>query len=166
MTRSSKQLRGTAYHEAGHAVAAFTQRVGIRRVTIVPEADTLGHMLRRKFSKSFRPDLRMTPHVRERIEAAVICLMAGGLAEAKAMGRRNHVGAQGDRQQAVDLASYVCFPPDELEAYLSWLHIRTRGLLDNARTWQAVELLAGELLAKQSLSGRAVLENIKRGLGG
>lgn len=43
--RHSK-LKATAYHEAGHAVAAFLLHRGFRRVTIVPGEGFLGQLLK------------------------------------------------------------------------------------------------------------------------
>jgi ATP-dependent Zn protease len=48
---------GTAYHEAGHAVAAYELRLPFRYVTIIPDEEkmTLGHIIYRGFGPDFHP---------------------------------------------------------------------------------------------------------------
>jgi hypothetical protein len=46
---SRAQLKATGIHEVGNAVMAYLQRVPFRRVSIVPEKDTLDHVLLSKW---------------------------------------------------------------------------------------------------------------------
>ena len=86
-------LQATAYHEAGHAVVSMELGRGFRKVTIVPSGDTLGHCRNTPWGKT-QPDVdAYSPRARGRIETAIIILFAGGLAEGKFCGRRNHRGA-------------------------------------------------------------------------
>jgi ATP-dependent Zn protease len=48
----AKRLRETAYHEAGHAVAAFRLRVAFRYVDIIPEGDQLGAVVHYQWVRS------------------------------------------------------------------------------------------------------------------
>ena len=56
-TRTLRQREVTAYHEAGHAVAAFLEGRPIDFVTILPQEDTLGSVTHPPIGKWFRPDL-------------------------------------------------------------------------------------------------------------
>ena len=88
MTTKKKRERDlqTAYHEAGHAVASrLTEpRTRFKYVTINPDPDkdTLGHCAS-EWGKNFQPDVEMNKVTRERVEAHVISLYAGGNSRAK-----------------------------------------------------------------------------------
>ena len=60
-TTRSKRLATVAYHEAGHAVAAFIRGIKTPKVTIVPEpGKSLGRLVW-YLGRSFHPDLRRQP---------------------------------------------------------------------------------------------------------
>jgi ATP-dependent Zn protease len=155
-TRHPAQLQATAYHEAGHAVAAFWHRLNFRHVTIEPGDDSLGHMLHVKLRDSFRPDIEVTPAVRDRLERGVVVCYAGPTAERKFTGRHNHVGAGGDRHNALVLGGYVGGEGKALEAYMRWLWIRAETLWDFAPRWKQVEAVAAGLLNRTTLTAREV----------
>jgi hypothetical protein len=101
-------LEATAYHEAGHAVAAFQLRVGIGRrgVSIVPNEDWSGfaHTLK---GFSGRPDIERTGQMRLGAEKRAIVSFAGEAAQRRfrPMSVRRHHGAI-DRGHAIDLMNY------------------------------------------------------------
>lgn len=82
--------RKTAFHEAGHAVEAYTLHVPFRSVSIRPEADSLGHVL---FDK--RPEWLETEsnvyeggRAMEWLRRSAQISLAGQIAEAILAGRR------------------------------------------------------------------------------
>src|SRR5437016_2249213 len=97
-------LQRTAYHEAGHAVAASWLRVPFRYVTIVPDEQdgSLGHIRFTALSKDFGPDIESGSKVRRVLEPRIMVGLAGCAAEAKLVGRYNWVGAHRDWRYAVD----------------------------------------------------------------
>src|SRR5687768_10085396 len=108
MKRNEKQNATTAYHEAGHAIAAWHLDLKFKHVTIIPEEESLGHLLHSKPPKWFRPDIEDTDRIRMRGERHIIVSLAGQIAEAKYRGRRPSWGMDGDNQIAVDMASRFC----------------------------------------------------------
>lgn len=64
---SPSQLRKTAYHEAGLAVAAMHLERRIRKVTIVEGEDYLGAVLYERW-RNFHPHIDLTPNTRDRLE--------------------------------------------------------------------------------------------------
>jgi hypothetical protein len=149
-SKSTKALAATAYHEAGHAVASFSLGRTVRRVSIVPDGFYLGHC-RHAAQPSFRPDMMADTKARLRAETEIVILLAGGIAEKKFAGRCNYVGASYDHDNAVDLAVHVTGDDAEAAAYLNWLSIRTRNLIE--REWAAVRAIADQLLTDRRLSG-------------
>ena len=80
----------TAHHEAGHDVAARHTGRTFRHVTIRPADDSLGHVLYRRFSRGFRPDVNHSPRVVATIERQVLIGLAGMATERKFRGRQRH----------------------------------------------------------------------------
>src|SRR5207249_5237329 len=78
--------------------------------------------------------------VRLRLEEECIVLLAGGIAEKRATGRYNHVGARSDREKAADLALHVGGDDRGASAFLKWLSLRAEGLV-NVR-WRGIEAVA------------------------
>ena len=146
-----KWLERVAYHEAGHAVAAFEQGVPFEEVTIIPEGGMSRHLRRGDFGRTFRPDAR-AGRGREQIEADIIVTFAGPAAEAKFGGRRNLVAARGDSASAAKLAAQVCTSHEEVVAYVEWLTIRAVKLIAGRPQWKAVQAVAASLLENHEIS--------------
>jgi ATP-dependent Zn protease len=151
--------RGTAYHEAGHAVAfEINRRVPrVRRATIVPNPHdaTLGHVLHWKPPSRLRPDVEVTGRDQLWLQERIVCSLAGAIAERRATGRYDHIGAQSDREAALDCALYVtngC--TGEASALLRWLSMRAENLIEGH--WTEVSAVADALLKEQTLSGARV----------
>jgi len=116
-----KELEKTAYHEAGHAVAAFEMKRSFRHVTIEPDEESLGHIMFTKFRDSFRPDIDSYSKIRNPLEKAIITALAGPIAEQIFSGRKNLIGAGGDFHNASEYADYLCGSREESEAFIKWL---------------------------------------------
>lgn len=150
--------RATAYHEAGHAVATyFLGRAGrVKRVTIVPDPkqDTLGCMHHAGARRRFRPDIDWDGATRLRLEAEIMILLAGGIAEARATGPRAPGGCTRDDEHAADLALYAGASERQADPFLKWLEIRTEELI--ATRWAQVEAVAAALLRRGTLDEHAL----------
>lgn len=164
---TSKKLECTAYHEAGHAVAAYRQHLRFRYVTIKPDEndDSLGHLLHRAFDKRFRPDIALTPKMVESIEKHIVNCFAGPIAEKKFTGRWNHTGASSDNAAAANLASYVHGHPKVIEAYLAYLHEAAAALVELDQNWQAITAVAVALPERSTLKRSEVIEAIEQAWG-
>jgi Peptidase family M41 len=153
-------LECVAYHEAGHAVAAYNLKRRFNYVTIIREDDTLGQCRFTPY-KNFRPDIYSDNKTKARVEQAIVMLFAGAAAENKLAGKRNRAGEDDDFQKAVNLAASQCGSDEEVGAYLNWLWVRTRVLLDLPWLWAAVEALAQELLKYRKVSYQKACKIIK-----
>ena len=160
MTRKhSKQLIATAYHEAGHAVAAHFLKIPITKVTIEPDDDSLGHVRRKNLPRPVYEALRsggLTLHMIDKIERNIIMPLAGGAAERRHRGRSNYVGSWQDRDRVVDFVDRLSASGEEASAYYRLQLVRARGLIESK--WYAVEAVAQALLAATTLTG----EDVKR----
>lgn len=159
------QLERIAYHEAGHAVAAFETGVSIRRVTIVPGREYRGRVFQRALSKSFREKVSAGPQTRERIrlENLIIVRYAGAMAEKVAFGRVDRwVGKNSDMNGSADLLTHLADDEKEQGAYANWLWERTRVLISYWATWPGVEALARELLQSRTIKGPLAREIFRK----
>jgi hypothetical protein len=161
------RIERTAYHEAGHAVAAYLRRLRFTNISIIPDRGTLG---RCEFSEApVIIDLKThsIARARRRIETLIIVSLAGIVAEHLLTGRHNWRGAQADLQDAARYAAYVTGSDDELGAYLRWLSEHTKMLLSAPPCWLAVRQLAAVLIEDRRLGERRaraiIAEALKRG---
>lgn len=165
MARKTLRLERTAYHEAGHAVAAFLMRRRVLSVTIVPDEDagSLGHN-RYGVLPNIHPDYEIDSRTVRVIEREIVVSLAGWAAEARldASARReaSYLGDD-DWHKAYDLATYVTGSPEEMEAYVNWLWVRAKYMIALPPQWAAVKGLASDLLERRRIGGRRVREVIK-----
>ena len=163
-----KPSEATAYHEAGHAVAAHQLRVGIGRrgVSIVPNEGWHGfaHSLK---GFSGEPDIERTVKMRLGAEKRAIVLFAGEAAQRRFRPlsvRRYHAAT--DRTHAVDLMSYFVASDRELDAYLKWLHIRAEAFVESPVNSKMIEAVAKALMDRKRLTAGEVkgicLEELRR----
>jgi hypothetical protein len=185
----TKALWRTAYHEAGHAVTAWTLDLGVKMVTIAPTEDTLGHVLvRRHMTSRLADQVRydLTPGRRDLVERKVLVSLAGMEAERRHSGRRRLSGAglyrlppdqrdeysakaggrvdfvcgEGDFLNAIDLLALLTSEGTaEFDAYLAWLSERTKTLL--VARWGLVERVAAALVEHRTLDGDGFIDALE-----
>lgn len=136
----------TAYHEAGHAVAALALGRPVQRVSVLPDRQRLGLC---QFGKGvFRPS-------EDWLEREILISLAGIAAEARHTGHYAWDGAARDcqyvRQLAVQRAG-----ERQAERLERRLLAKAEHLLAQEGHWRAVELIAAELLRRGVISGRTV----------
>jgi len=165
--RRPSRIERTAYHEAGHAVAAYLRRLRFTNISIVPYRGTLG---RCEFSEApviVDLNAHSIERARRRIETLIIVSLAGGVAECLLTGRHNWRGARADLHDATHYASFVTGSDDELGAYVRWLWEHTRMLLNAPPCWLAVRQLAVVLVEDRRVGERRareiITEALKRG---
>ena len=145
----------TAYHEAGHAVAAWRRRIAIKAVTIRPERGQYhGAVL---FRSSRFPGLDPSEQWAER---RIVAALAGPLAQRRFAPRTvRGWHSEADYQFAAELALRTQGSGKLATAWLAWLQISTEALVE--ANWRHIESVAGALLAGETLSGSEVVETIQ-----
>jgi ATP-dependent Zn protease len=157
MKRRTKALESTAYHEAGHAVAAYAHGVRTKALSIVPDGDSKGRHEQHPYFGGINLEFDSSPRAQRRVENMVLVCLAGPAAQRRfnTKGfRRYH--ADHDWRQAIDLLSYLVGSNKELEAYLRLIDIRARAFVETAPRWIQINRLAQNLLDRQTLTGPEV----------
>lgn len=154
------QKQSTAFHEAGHAVAAFFLgfSVGRRGVTIIPDKikDNLGaaHVL---LQLRERPDVAISPGTHVRIENHAVVCLAGDAAQRK-LHPRSHYRAQSDQDQALELLDYISGSNEILCARFKVARLQAQALV-NLR-WKEITAVATALLERKTLTRDEVRQAI------
>ena len=128
-------------------------------VSIERDGDSFGRTFYNYAAPWLEEDKLPDGRERGRVEAYVLCYLAGAEAEARFAGRRDRVGATGDLESAAECAWQVVLSEEELEVYLRWLVVRARHLV--GLYWSSVEALAKKLLRTQNMSVREVNQAIQ-----
>jgi hypothetical protein len=164
-SRNAKRLEATAYHEAGHAVMAWSLRVRVDKVSICPEGDSLGHCSHEKIVRGRNPELDDSLRRRDQYEKDILVALAGGIAQRLFNCRSwRRLYVEGDWRKAARLAFNINGSSEQADAYLRWLEIRAKDTISSKRMWPLVKALARELLLKRKLSRDEVLAVIQRTL--
>jgi hypothetical protein len=143
----------TAYHEAGHAVVALALGRPVHRVSVLPDRERLGQCA---FARgAFRP-------TDDWLEREILIALGGLAAEARHTGSYAWDEAGFDRLYVRRLAVQRAGErqADRLERRLL---AKAEHLLARAAHWRAVELIAGELLCRGTISGRAARHLFEQG---
>jgi ATP-dependent Zn protease len=144
---------GTAYHEAGHAVVALSLGRPIQRVSILPDGQRLGQC---EFGKAvFRPS-------EDWLEHEILIALGGIAAEARHTGNYAWEGAVHDRRHVRRLAIQRA-GERRAERLERRLLAKVENLLTDEGYWQAVELIAAELMRCGTISGRVARHLFHRG---
>lgn len=151
-------LVGTAYHEAGHAVAACVLGVAIAIVALGPERHAEEDSVSGYIRFGPRPnDLALTPEdppTLELIEQHVIIDHAGWPAQERATGVKAGIGRIYDETRSHEVLSRLI--PDETERRAFLARAEARALQIVTEHWPAVEAVAKALLLQRRLSGDQV----------
>jgi hypothetical protein len=145
----------TAFHEAGHVVAAWRRGFKIYSVTIVPTSEFRGHLQHANPLRGIHLDYDGSPRARLRAEAGIIVCLAGPEAQRRHSPRswRSYHGAR-DHEKAADLAMSLNGSDEAANAYLDWLAIVTRDEI--ALLWPLVKKAAHALVARRTLTAAVV----------
>ena len=146
------ELVATAYHEAGHAVVALALGRPVHRVTVRPTADRLGQC---EFKKG-----RHQP-TDDWLEDEILISLAGLAAEARATGVYERAGAVRDLRFARSLMLQRASKRG-LDRYERRMLAKVENLLADDGHWRAVEAIAAELVAKETISGRQALHLLEQ----
>src|SRR5713101_6138541 len=127
-----------AYHEAGHAVVALALGRPVRRVSVLPDREQLGHC---EFGKGvFRPS-------EDWLEREILIALGGIAAEARHTGDYAWDAADRDRQYVRQLAMRRA-GERQAERLERRLLAKAEHLLAQEGLWRAVKLIAAELLQR------------------
>ena len=153
----------TLYHEAGHAVMALLQNVGVKSVTVESTDEYLGLTSHYPIGDWFRPDLDRSPRIADKIDRHVRTSLAGMAAQRVWATGRNDLpdhwdkeveqGGQSDTRSAINLADYRTRATDE---YLQWMQREVDLLLSIESNWKAVEALAAALKKMPRLTAKEI----------
>ena len=135
----------TAYHEAGHAVAALALDRPVVKVSILADRDRAGICF---FGKAaFRPS-------EDWLEREVLIALAGLAAEARQTGEYNRDAAARDLRYARQLSVQRAGNDRQAERLERRLLSKAEHLLERGSYWSAVERIAAALLRAGEISGR------------
>jgi Peptidase family M41 len=153
----SKDKEIIAYHEAGHAVAAYILRRRFHYVTVKPEGDAGGHMrevLIPSMAK-WTDSLGWPERYRARLEKQAMISLAGAVALELITGDPQWLRASKDQDQAIDMVMALSEgSADEAGPYCDWLTARVRSLLGQAHYLRAIKALAYSLLIEETVDYR------------
>ncbi len=153
--RKAAQLVATAYHEAGHAVAAYFLDLPFQEVHIVAAKDSLGKLEQEPVCFDLYPREQA---ILDELEKRVIKAFAGIVAEARHTGRLNWKYGIDDFDQAFDLA--ICRHSegslDEVDAFLKYTWVRTGEFVRHPFHWTAVVATAKALISRRRLTREEV----------
>jgi ATP-dependent Zn protease len=127
----NKEEKATAYHEAGHALAAYRFGHYGGRITIVPNGDRVGRSLSEAEWGDGSTDIEQ-----------IIVLFAGLASESKYNADANKLGSSDDDEKAADLLERT----NETE---SSLRKKAKELID--KNWQIIEAIAEKLFIHKTL---------------
>jgi hypothetical protein len=175
-----------AYHEAGHAFAAFHFGIDFEYVTILPdpERNTLGYVrfspqpaedadalltgdvARRLLDAGLSEDevrrfLDAGPsedEERRRAEHMILVDASGNAAQSIYADRPIHWGYHGDALNSFHSASDVTGDPDERQAYMDWLWLSARSLVRMPMHWHMIDALAHALLERETITAATARE--------
>jgi ATP-dependent Zn protease len=146
-----QELRGTAYHEAGHAVADYISGRGVAHVTIIPkDNDYYGLCTARDWPSRVLDTWQ--------VEADVVSRLAGPEAEALLPSLSSELDGEDLELAFLDVLLLTDEREEEALALLGRLVVRAKQLV--ADHWPAVEAVAAALLAEKELSGERAHELI------
>jgi hypothetical protein len=165
---ASRQLKATAFHEAGHAVAALALGFSVKVATIEPGSDpetgrpSSGHIEYdpQEILRGAEQDVRRLA-VETLIKRQAIVSFAGPAAQAIARpGTRIRAGAIGDHEHIARTIGLLCRDMESEKALRRWCENEARGLV-KAR-WSHIEAVALALLERRTLAGANVAEIVAR----
>jgi len=147
----SRSLTSTAYHEAGHAAAAWHLGRAVRWASIVETEDYLGSIRKYRQPSHKRVEYDDSPKLVAQIENSILICYAGPLAQRRKFPRsRWRLSGSRDFEQAADLFTHICDADQKSQYHHSALLWRRAELLVKLLEPE-IARLAAELLRASTL---------------
>ena len=163
--KRTKALESAAYHEAGHAVAAWHCGVRTKSLSIVPESDSAGRHVRHPYFGGLKLEIDSSPRAQRRVENMALVCCAGPAAQRRFDPKRfRSYHAQGDWYEAMNLLSYLTNDDEVLMAHFKLIELRARKLIALPSVWSLIEAVARALLERRHLTGKEVRAIISDGM--
>ncbi len=164
-------IEEVAYHEAGHAVAHFVNRVRFVEIRIVLANEELGRVVVAAPPKWYRPDIDSSEsspnYLRSRffMERLVIGSMAGHIAQHRYAQRPPELETYRYDLEAsfADVCRWVG-SDHAAEAYLKFLWEMARDLVDMDVYWAAIKAVAAALLERKTIKYRDASKLIREAM--
>ena len=145
----------TAVHEAGHAVVAFVLGRPVHDVSIRARGRFAGLCKFQKGKGKPTDDF---------VDREMQISLAGVAAEIRHLGKADVRGAQSDLMRAMELAMVRSGAQERAERLVRRTLNKALHLLDQPGRWPAVLVIMDELIAKETISGRAVRHAVEEAL--
>jgi hypothetical protein len=153
MTRTpTKREWSTAYHEAGHAVSAWHYGFRLKRISIVEDAESLGHC---EYAKSLgKVDFAyLTLAKEQKIHNRIISGFAGGLAQRRFNPRSyRHVSSRSDEEVIVRLVASLANVDSVATALYAYLRAIAETVVEVR--WALIQVVAKELVERRVFDGK------------
>jgi ATP-dependent Zn protease len=149
--RKGMSREATAYHEAGHAVAAWYLGYRPATASILAGDDSAGQVRHENPFPGINFEFDGSDWTRLKIERAIMICLAGPIAQRRhrrTSWRRWHGAA--DYAAASELALRAYGSGEIANAFLKWLDFRAKSLVENH--WSAIERVAISLLKHATLT--------------
>lgn len=163
MSRTTKALQSTAYHEAGHAVAAWHSGKKTHQLILSRRACSHGGLNLAPYYMVLKNTEFASPELQQRVSDSALVLLAGPAAQRRFNPRGyRHQHGETDIAHVGALISYLSPVAHlRLSDYAKLLETRAHNMVRAPRLWAAIELLADRLLKYGNLSGGEVCEMIR-----
>jgi ATP-dependent Zn protease len=149
-----KALEKTAYHEAGHIVAAYLMGHELTSVTIIPSENALGVAKSHPFTDDFDVEKFSLYDIKDYnlLFKLLVSSCAGQVAAHIASGRKDKIGCYDDYEQVTELMFKFNLDDEMIKSLYKSSEIYTRQILEYQEVWELVESIAKKLLVKKELN--------------
>lgn len=154
--RGSMDRKATAYHEAGHAVAAMESRVRLSSVSIIPDDESYGHCTYSIPWLERSPEIENVYKWRYRLENLAVVALSGVAAQELYLGGEPEHGFENDVDNALDYLNHLSGSDEELRAYFEWIRQRAMVLVSKPVNAAVIGGLAKALLEREELDQEVV----------
>jgi hypothetical protein len=138
-------IQATAFHQAGHAVAALYHQLPFEQI-VLDAQDCLGVSLLEQYTLAGWEN-----QSKEQQEVAFIVILAGEMAEKKATGKlRRRAGLEG--AWVADVLGMLEGSEEIARSYYRYLALKTQALLDHPYVWETAMKAADWLLQTKTLN--------------
>jgi hypothetical protein len=151
-----KQIRRTAYHEAGHAVLAHSLGIGLQRVSLLADEDSSGHILDGGEYSEDTENLRIYAEEAFWLHMAIVRYAGAEAVRRLAPRSRWQDGAGDDYKWAAIALEKITMDGPSLRALHPYARRRARLLVENY--WPEIGAVAHALMKRKELDQDRVRE--------